>query len=92
MAEKTLRRQYITDADGTPIGVILPMDEFALVRDILEQRFPHESETDQRSRASLKDRSIKDADLFGMWADRKDLAGRSSREWLEDVRAQQWPR
>ena len=33
-----LKRQYITDAAGKPIGVILQVEEFALVAETLEQR------------------------------------------------------
>ena len=40
MAMTVLKRQWIRDAAGNPIGVILPLDEFALVEAILEQRFP----------------------------------------------------
>ncbi len=40
MTTTVLKRQFITDAMGNPIGVILPLKEFALVREILEQRFP----------------------------------------------------
>lgn len=36
--------------------------------------------------------SVRQADYFGMWADRPDIQGRSSREWLEDLRRQQWSR
>ncbi len=36
--------------------------------------------------------SVRDADYFGMWADREDMRGFSSREWLEKVRARQWTR
>lgn len=90
MTETTLKRQYITDAAGTPVGVILPMDEFALVKDILEQRFPASNEIDRKPQESLPSHTIKDAEFFGMWADRKDMAGRSSREWLEVSRAEQW--
>jgi hypothetical protein len=34
----TLKRQFITDATGNPIGVILPMEEFVLIEQTLEQR------------------------------------------------------
>jgi hypothetical protein len=34
----TLKRQFITDAEGNPIGVILPLEEYALIEQILEQR------------------------------------------------------
>ncbi len=34
----TLKRQFIADANGKPVGVILPLSEFALVKDVLEQK------------------------------------------------------
>jgi len=40
MTTTVLKRQFITDAAGNPVGVILPLEEFALVREILEQHFP----------------------------------------------------
>ena len=36
--------------------------------------------------------SVREGEYFGMWADRPDMQGRSSREWLRDLRAQQWSR
>ncbi len=33
-----LKRQFISDAAGNPIGVILPLEEYTLVADTLEQR------------------------------------------------------
>ncbi len=39
MSTIILRRQYITDELGNPIGVILSLNEFALVKDILENIF-----------------------------------------------------
>ncbi len=33
---------------------------------------------------------VRQAELFGIWADREDMKGKSSREWLESQRAQQW--
>jgi hypothetical protein len=33
-----VKRQFITDAAGQPIAVILPLEEFNLVADTLEQR------------------------------------------------------
>ncbi len=35
---QTIQRQFINDATGTPIGVILPIEEFVLVQGILENR------------------------------------------------------
>jgi hypothetical protein len=45
-----LKRQFITDAAGNPIGVILPLEEYALVQEILEQRSQPTSEADQLDR------------------------------------------
>jgi hypothetical protein len=37
-------------------------------------------------------RSVQEAEYFGMWAERQDMHGLSSREWLKSLRAQQWTR
>ena len=92
MTETVLKRQYITDADGRPVGVILAIEEFALFQDLLEEKFPTAQETDQEPATTLGNRSIQDAEFFGMWADREDMVGQSSREWLEKLRAGQWSR
>jgi hypothetical protein len=42
-----LKRQFITDAAGNPIGVILPLEEFALVKEMLEQRSQTPNEADK---------------------------------------------
>jgi len=42
-----LKRQFITNVAGDPIGVILPLEEFALVEEMLEQRSQILSETDK---------------------------------------------
>jgi len=34
--------------------------------------------------------SVRQAEYFGMWADREDMAGQSSRAWLEGLRTHQW--
>jgi|GEM_PF-1436794 ribosomal protein L29 len=36
--------------------------------------------------------SVREADYFGMWAEREDMRGLSSREWLEQLRSRQWSR
>ena len=38
MTKAVLKRQFVTDAACNPIGVILPLEEFALVQEILEQQ------------------------------------------------------
>jgi hypothetical protein len=42
-----LKRQFITDAEGKPVGIILPLEEFALVEEILERSFPGPQEADR---------------------------------------------
>lgn len=36
--------------------------------------------------------SIREAEFFGMWADRQDLIDKSTQEWLDDLRKKQWSR
>ncbi len=50
MTVTALKRQFITDAAGNPVGVILPLEEFVLVKEILEQRFPSPGEADELDR------------------------------------------
>jgi hypothetical protein len=38
MPTTVVKRQVIRDADDNPIAVILPMEEFAMVRDLLDQQ------------------------------------------------------
>jgi len=42
-----LKRQFITDAAGNAIGVILPLEEFVLVKEMLEQRSQTPNEADK---------------------------------------------
>jgi len=39
-----LKRQFISDGAGNPIGVILPLEEYTLVADVLEQRLTEQIE------------------------------------------------
>jgi len=47
MVTATLKRQFIKDATGNPVGVILPLEEFALVENILDSYRPHPYEPDR---------------------------------------------
>ena len=47
MATPVLKRQFITDAAGKPVGVILPLEEFALVEAVLRQHSPVPSTADK---------------------------------------------
>ena len=44
------------------------------------------------SQSVRSDRSVREAEYFAMWAERDDMRGLSSREWLENLRSQQWRR
>ena len=81
-----LKRQLITDATGKPVGVILPLEEYALVEAILNRNFAREV-VDDTAVAHKSDRpSIQEGAFFGMWADHPGLQGQTSRDWLEEVR------
>jgi hypothetical protein len=92
IAMTVLKRQFITDAEGNPVGVILPLEEFVLVEDLLEQHFPTSVAPTVGEQAKRTEHSVREAEYFGMWADRQDMQGLSSREWLERLRSQQWSR
>jgi len=42
-----LKRQFITDTTGSPIAIILPLEDYQLVEPILEQRSQAQSEADK---------------------------------------------
>lgn len=44
----------------------------------------------EKHEADRSFRSVRKMEWFGMWADRKDMEGISSREWLTQLRAKQW--
>lgn len=47
MATTGLKRQFITDTEGNPVAVILPLEEFALVEETLKQRLPGRDTADK---------------------------------------------
>ena len=42
-----LKRQIITDVEGNPIAVLLPIEEFALIKDLLNQRTKTKDQADK---------------------------------------------
>jgi hypothetical protein len=50
MTKTALKRQFIRDTAGNPVGVILPLEEFALVEEILEQQSQTLIEADKLDR------------------------------------------
>ena len=43
MSQETLTRQFINDAQGQPIAVILPIEEYALIKAVLEEHDQQEA-------------------------------------------------
>ena len=41
MSDSVLKRQIITDSEGNPIGVILPMNEYLMIEKNLPKIGPH---------------------------------------------------
>ena len=52
MTTTVVKRQIIRDAEDNPIAVILPMEEFALVKDLLDQK--PQTENDANKLAKMK--------------------------------------
>ena len=50
MSEVVLKRQFITDSAGKPVGVILPLEQFAAVEEFLEQQFPVTNDVEKLER------------------------------------------
>lgn len=48
MTTIALKRQLITDAVGNPIGIILPLAEYAAAAEILEHWFPSTEADEER--------------------------------------------
>jgi hypothetical protein len=60
MTTITLKRQFITDVTGQPVGVIVPLEEFALVEAMLRQQ---QGVTTEVEKIAQMEEAIQD-DLF----------------------------
>ena len=87
MTTIVLKRQLITDAVGNPVGIILPLAEYAAVAEILKRQFPS-TETDEKHKLTEQPAlpPVRESAYFGMWADREDLQDITSRDWPEALR------
>ena len=81
MTTTVLKRQIIRDAEDNPIAVILPMEEFALVKDLLDQRSETKDEAEKLAKmkqaaqdplflADLRDTMSAFADADAEWWER----------------------
>ena len=53
-----IKRQFIWDATGTAVGVILPIEEFALVKDLLEQQVDRPASKTEDEALELMERAM----------------------------------
>ena len=75
-----LRRQFITDSDGNPIGVILPLDEFALIEQTLEQRL---FDLDATNKLAFIEQAANDPLFLADLQETIDAFGEADAEWWE---------
>ncbi len=62
MTTTILKCQFIANARGNPIGVILPLEEFSLIENILEQRLPLSHEANRLNQTCTeRNRSMEQA-------------------------------
>ena len=75
-----LKRQFITDTAGNPIGVILPLEEYALVREILERCPEPPSEADQLDRMG---QAVYDPQFMADLQETMSAFAKTDTEWWE---------
>jgi hypothetical protein len=80
MTTTTLKRQFITDADGNPLGVILPVEEFKLIEQILEQRL---SETSIDEKTALIEQAANDPLFLADLQETMDDFAAADAEWWD---------
>jgi len=83
MTTTVLKRQFITDAAGNPVGVILPLEEFALVREILEQHFPT---ADEDRKLVQMEKAVHDPLFMGDLRETMSAFAKVDAEWWESGR------
>ena len=80
MAMPVLKRQFITDAAGNPVGVILPLEEFALVEGTLRQHFPVPSTADKLAQM---EQAANDALFLTDLREAMSVFGQADAQWWE---------
>jgi hypothetical protein len=80
MTTSTLKRQFITDAEGNPIAVILPMEEFALVKDMLDQR---DRTADEANKLAKMEQAAQDPLFMADLRETMSAFSEADAEWWE---------
>ena len=83
MTTTTLKRQFITDEEGNPIAVILPLEEFALVKDILDQR---SQTTDEADKLAQIEQAAQDPLFMADLRETMSAFAKADAEWWEPPR------
>ncbi|HEX9371924.1 MAG TPA: hypothetical protein VF897_13000 [Roseiflexaceae bacterium] len=82
MTTPILQRQFITDAEGRPIGVILPLEEFALIERTLEQRL---SDRSVDEKIALIEQAANDPLFLADLQETMDAFAAADAEWWEPL-------
>ena len=80
MSTTILKRQFITDADGNPIGVILPLEEYALIEDLLEQ---HSARLHLDEKIAMIEQAANDPLFLADLNETMDAFAEADAEWWE---------
>jgi len=77
---------YQVDDEAQTAHIVENMDRLIADMLILRQQLL------QTNKQATPSQAIRETEFFGMWADRDDIQGQSSRQWLTTIRAKQWRR
>ena len=80
MTTTVVKRQVIRDADDNPIAVILPMEEFVLVRDLLDQQ---SRTTDDADKLAKMKQAAKDPLFLADLSETMSAFADADAEWWE---------
>ena len=61
-----IKRQFITDIMGNPIGIILPLEEYALVEPILNQQIKTKKSDPSHARPNQMEQAVTDIRFIGL--------------------------
>jgi hypothetical protein len=80
MTTTIVKRQIIRDAEDNPIAVILPIEEFALVKDLLDQQ---STPKDDAERLAQMEQAAKDPLFLADLRDTMSAFADADAEWWE---------
>ena len=82
MTSITLERQIITDTASNPIGVILPLEEYALVEKILDQYY---STLNEENKLAQMEKAATDPLFMADLQEAMSTFSRVDSEWWESA-------